>query len=110
LKVLFAASVLLSTISAAHATERYHTSTLAWVYPESNGDFIVGFTTDSSQCSATGSPKYMHVVIGQNGITADGSKKMYAAALLALSLKTPLSIAFDDATSYCYINRVTVQN
>ena len=51
----------------------------------------------------------MYVTVNQNSVTADGAKKMYAIALLAFSTRATLVIAFDDATSSCYINRITIQ-
>jgi hypothetical protein len=92
------------------ATERYHTSTVKWVNPLANGDFVVGFDTDSALCTSVSTPKYFHVFVGQNGVTAQGATKMYAAALLALSSRQPVTVAFDDLTSWCYVNRLTVAN
>jgi hypothetical protein len=92
----------------AGAAERFHTSTLQWVYPLASGDFVIGFDADSSYCSGTNTPKYMCVVVGQNGVTAEGAKKMFAAALTSLALGKTLGIAFDDGTSYCCVNRVSV--
>jgi hypothetical protein len=96
--------------SNAIAVERYHQSTVKWVYPLNGGDFVLGFDADSASCTASGAPKYMYVQVGQNGVNAEGSKKMYAAALLAFAMAKQMSIAFDDATPQCYINRVTVTN
>lgn len=68
---------------------------------------MIGFDVDTAECSGLGSPKYMYVTVGQNGITAEGSKKIYAAAMLALANRMTVYIAFDDATQYCYVNRLT---
>ncbi len=94
---------------AGSAIERFHASTLKFVYPLGAGDFVLGFDTDSVQCPASGLPKYMYVAVGQNGVTADGAKKMFAAALMAFALGKQLSFAFDDGTVFCYINRLSVQ-
>jgi hypothetical protein len=108
-----AAAGVLATAAAAAvvpagATERWHTSTLQWVYPLASGDFVIGFDADNSYCTSTNTPKYMYVAVGQNGVTAEGAKKIFAAALTALALGKTLSIAFDDGTASCYVNRVTV--
>ena len=91
----------------ASATERWHNSTLAWVYPQAAGDFVMGFDVSPTFCTNANTPvKYLYVTVGQNGVTAEGAQKMYAAALTALSLAKPLTVAFDDSTSSCYVNRL----
>ncbi len=101
-------ALLLATPGAA--TERSHMATVKFVYPLASGDFVIGLDSDSSYCTSTSAPKYYHVYVGHNGVVAEGSAKLYAAALLALSTRQSLSVVFDDATAYCYVNRVTVQN
>jgi hypothetical protein len=102
------AAVLMLTASATFATERFHTSTIKIVYPVSGGDFVIGFDTEVSTCTSTASPKQLYVAVGQNGVTATGSAKMFAAALAALYARGIVTIAFDDATTACYINRIQV--
>src|SRR5262245_32884635 len=102
------AGTVMSLAAPVRATEQYHTSTLQWIYPVSTGDFVLGFETSSSACTNPQSPKYMYVTVGQNGVTVEGAKKIYAAALVAFALGKSVSIAFDDATIYCYLNRLTV--
>src|SRR5262245_30376681 len=90
------------------AAESWHTSTLAWVYPSGAGDFVLGFDTNSSYCTNPGSPtKYMYVVVGQNGVTAEGAKTMFAAALAALAMGKTV-VPFDSATYECYVSAVLV--
>ena len=38
----------------------------------------------------------------------EGGRKIYAAALMAFALGKSVSVAFDDATTYCYLNRLTM--
>jgi hypothetical protein len=110
LQTLMGACVCVVSATNVGATERYHTSTLKSVYPQGNGDFVLVFDTDTTQCAlASGSPKYQYVVVGQNGVNAEGSKKIYAAALSAVITRATVDIAFDDATVYCYINRLVVR-
>ena len=91
------------------AATAYFQSTVKFVYPQSDGSFILGFANDAGTCSNTNSPKYFYVVAGQNGVTADGLKAMLATALMAFATGSTLSGAFDDATPNCYINRFSVQ-
>src|SRR5215510_11362615 len=95
---------------AANAVDRVHTSTLKQVYPLANGDFVLTFDTDTSQCLGAGSPKYFYVSVGQASMTAEGSKKLYAAALVALAGRQSVTFVFDDTTAQCYVNRLTVNN
>jgi hypothetical protein len=104
---LFACGMLGLTLSL-QAAEVWHTSTVQWVYPLSNGNFVIGFDTSSSACTNPNAPKYMYVAVGQNGVDAEGAKKMYAAALTALAAGKTLTVAFDDATTACYVNRLLV--
>ena len=103
-----AAAIMLLIAVPTLATERFHTSTIRMVYPVSSGDFVIGFDTEVSTCTSTASPKQLYVAVGQNGVTATGSAKMFAAALAALYARGIVTIAFDDATTACYINRIQV--
>jgi hypothetical protein len=109
-KALSVACTLWLGASVAQATERSHTSTLKFVYPLGSGDFVVGFDVDSSFCTNANSPKYYYVSVGQNGVAAEGSKKIFGAALTAVTSRQTVSIAFDDATPACYVNRLTLSN
>jgi hypothetical protein len=105
------ACIALAVTTPLGATERSHTSTLKFVYPLANGDFVIGFDAESAFCTSASTPnKYYGVYVGQNGVAAAGASKMFAAALLALSTRQSVSIAFDDATANCYVNRLTVSN
>ena len=97
-----------SMSATSDAAERWHTSTISMVYPLDSGDFVVIFSVDSTYCSSTGTPKYMYVAVGQNGVTASGAAKIYAAALTAFALGKQFTIAFDDSTPSCYVNRAAV--
>jgi hypothetical protein len=99
---------LLAVSAMATAAEQWHTSTIKYVYPQSTGQFVVIFDTDAPGCTATGPGKYMLIYDGSNGVTLEGRKAMYAAALMAVVTRVSVSIAYDDATSNCYINRLTV--
>jgi hypothetical protein len=93
------------------ATERQQIATVKFVYPLADGNFVIGLDADSSFCTSTSSPnKYYHVYVGQYGVTADGSSKIYASALLALASRQTINVIFDDTTAYCYVNRVAVSN
>jgi hypothetical protein len=107
--VLVAECLLLACPSGAFATTQNLQSTLAFVYPMGDGSFVLGFTQGSTFCPSQNAPQYFYVMPGQNGVTVDGAKAMLATALTAFALGKTLSIAFDDSTTYCYVNRFSMQ-
>jgi hypothetical protein len=109
-RIIIAASILVACAVSAeiHAAERWHGSTITNVYPLSNGGFILNFSVDNAYCSNSNSPRYYYVSVGENGMTAEGLKLLFAASLAAAAGKNTVSFVFDDATSYCYINRLSV--
>lgn len=108
--LLATACLSLLAIANASATERSHISTVKFVYPLASGDFVIGLDTDTTACTSTSSPKYYFVTVGANGVTTEGSKKLYAAALTAITTRQTISLTFDDSTAYCYVNRLTLNN
>ena len=104
----FAASLLLFTAQAS-AADAVHTSRIRWVYPLADGQtFVLTFQVDAPSCTATGSPKYHYVTVGQNGVTAEGLKHLLAACLSAAAQGLTVSVVFDNATSSCHVNRLAV--
>jgi hypothetical protein len=93
-----------------NAAEVWHTSTIKWVYPQSTGDLVLVFDASSSNCPASGPDKYMQLYVGSNGVTLEGRKAMYAAALLAFTTGALVDVAFDNATTNCFINRLLIRN
>lgn len=69
----------------------------------------LAFTSDHARCSKANSPKFYYIASGQKNVTADGLRAMQAAALTAYAMGRQVSIAFDDATSCCYVNRLKVR-
>lgn len=97
-------------IQSAVAVERWHTAPIRWIYPQANGGFIITFTTESAHCTSTAVPKYYYVGQGYNGVSADGATKMYAAAMMAIAMGRQISIAFEDGTNDCAVNRIIVRD
>lgn len=89
--------------------EVWHTAYLQRVYPQADGKVLLAFTSDHAQCSYSSSPKYHAITVGQNSVTADGLRAMQSAALMAFAMGRQVSIAFDDATSNCYVNRLIIR-
>lgn len=106
-----AVAILLPCLAPVlEAADVWHTSTLKAIYPLADGNYILSFTNDASGCTSTSSPKFHYVFVDENGMSAEASKKIYAAALLAYSLGQPVSIAYNDATSNCFVNRLYLSN
>lgn len=92
---------------AAEAAEAWGEGKVEWVYPLSNGAFVIGISPNPPACTSVGNPtKYLYVSPGANGVTAEGVKQMLAASLVALTTRATVQVAFDDATTYCYVNRM----
>lgn len=102
------AAISLSSYSlSAVATERWHASTLRAVYIVGD-DVLLAFNADAQYCTAPAGPKYHYMSVGQNGVTQEGFKRMYAAALMAFSTGAPVQMEYDDATTNCFVNRIYV--
>ena len=108
-EVMIVALMAVGAAGQAQAAAAWVQSTVKFVYPQGDGSFVLGFVSDAGTCSNVNSPKYFYVVAGQNGVTADGVKALLATALTAFATGSTLSVAFDDATASCYINRLSVQ-
>lgn len=92
--------------AAAQAAEVWHTASIRSVYPLSDGSFVLTFETNAPACSNPNPYKYHHITPTQNGMTEEGAKKVYAAALVAKAASLPVQINFDDSTNLCYVNRM----
>lgn len=92
----------------SEAAATWLVSTIKWVYPQADGSFVLTFAADPPTCTSASSPKYLLVMAGQNGVTADGVKSMLATSLAAFAMGAQVQINFDDATSNCYVNRLVV--
>jgi hypothetical protein len=90
------------------SAEIWHSSTTKMVYPQADGTFVLIFDTDAPACTGPGPGKYHYVSPTQYGMTEEGAKKLYAAALAALAADKTVQIAFDNSTSFCYVNRLTI--
>ena len=70
--------------------------------------FVMVLDNDAPQCTGAGPGKYMWVGVGWNGMTDEGRKALYAAALPALATRVLVSINNDDATPSCWVNRISL--
>lgn len=93
---------------AAEATAVWQISRVKYVYPLSDGTFIIALIDNPPSCTNTANPKYLLVSAGQNGVTADAVKNMLATTLTAFALDAQLQVNFDDATGNCFVNRIVL--
>ena len=100
----------LSATNSASAAEIWASDIVKYVYPLSDGNFIISLTTNPPACQSTANPKYLYVAVGSNGVTADGAKAMLATTLTAYAMGKPLAVVFEDVTGNCYVNRVLLAN
>ena len=94
--------------SNALAVDHWHASAITRIYPQPNGDFVLTFAADHPNCTNASTPDYHYVRVGENGVTADGAKAMYALAIAAASSGRSVTINYSDNTDGCYINRMYV--
>ena len=94
----------------AMATDQWAAGTIRNVYPMADGNFVITLNTSPSTCPGSQNPKYLWVVVGQNGVTAEGVKAMLATALTAAATEKPITLAFSDSTTYCYVNRFSMED
>jgi hypothetical protein len=108
--VLFLALGLLGATGSVQATNVTHTSTIVRLYPFADGTYYLSFAADDPTCSNTSNPKRYLVEVGQNGMTSEGSKNIYASALFAMGLGKSVFITFNNVNADCAINRIQVIN
>ena len=95
-------------VGKSTAANVWHQSVITHVYPQPDGGIVLSFATDAPTCTNASNPKYYYIKVGENGVTADGLKNMYALALTAAVAGQTVSFVFDDSTTGCYINRMSV--
>jgi len=101
-----AGALLMTTALSAHSADVSVISSLLSVYPGANGTYTLTFSDDAPSCSSPNTPKRFAVKIGENGMTSEGAKQIYAAALAALLADKNVHFTFSDLTTDCFINRL----
>ena len=95
--------------TSASAATAWYQGAVQLVYPLNDGSFVIGVPTTLSTCFSSGQGVYLYVTPGQNAVTLDGAKSMLATTLTAFAIARTISVAYDDSTSYCYVNRLLIQ-
>lgn len=99
---------LLLAYTNVNADENWQTSTIKSVYPLGSGtSFVIVLQNPTTSC--TNASNYHYAQVGQNGVTAEGLKLLYAAALAAHLSGRSISINFDGSTDNCFVNRLYVR-
>lgn len=91
-----------------NAASVWHSGKVNQVYPTGNGDVVLVFDTDSASCTNGSNPKYYYIRVGVDGVTQDGLENMLAVALTAATTDRTVTINFDDSSTGCFINRLSV--
>ena len=86
----------------------WHTARIKQIYPQASGAFVLILDSDHANCNSQSSPDYYYVSPNMNGMTVEGSNKLFSVAMLAASLNKPIQIYFRDIASLCVINRLVV--
>ena len=93
----------------ANASEQWVTDTVRSVYPLADGSFVITFVHAQPICTNTATYQYFWVSAGHNGMSADGVKSMLATALTAFTTGKTIDLAFESATSDCFVNRLAIR-
>jgi hypothetical protein len=93
---------------SALASEQWVTDNVRTVYPLGDGSFVVTFVNPQPVCANAATYQYFWVSPGHNGVNADGAKAMLATSLSALMAGKKISLAFESATSDCFVNRLMI--
>ena len=103
--IIAALTVSIGLVSQASATEAWTTSTITGVFPVGSGYFVLYFESGTS-CGGGAAT----VTVGQNGMTTEGAHMLLSVALTAFTTSKPVQVAYDNATSQCYVNRILMTN
>ena len=101
--------ICLFSFTAVASAREWHSSKITRIYPQGNGAFALTFENSDPNCTNTSNPPYYYVRSGHNGVDAEGSKKIYSAALTAATIGKTVTINFDPSGPSCYINRLFIQ-
>lgn len=98
----------MSLCSVSFAANVLHSSPIKAIYPLANGSFILRLVNEAPTCPSTTTPKAYYVQVGQNAVTADALPMLYAASLAAAAQGLPITIFFDDSTTSCFVQRLSI--
>lgn len=98
--------LLMLLISSAANAATWYSSEIKWIYPVSDGSFIITFKGETPNCSDPSN--YHYVKAGENGMTAEGVKVLLSVALSAATTGRKLAVNFDETSPICAVNRAYV--
>ena len=84
------------------ANDWYDNVPVGKIYPHGDGRVLLSFVPAAPNCN------WHYVQVGENGMTAEGLKLIYAGALTANALGRNVRVYYDKDTSSCYIARLMV--
>ena len=105
LVVIAALSVSMGFSAQTRAAEAWVSSTITGIFPVGSGYFVLYFQAGSS-CGGGATT----VTVGENGVTTDGAHMLLSVALTAFTAGKPVQVAYDNATSQCFVNRILMTN
>jgi hypothetical protein len=108
LTIVAAILTMTSIAPPTHAAAIWAISRVKSVYPLADGSVVIALMENPPTCTNAANPKHLHILVGQNGVTADGLKNMLATALTAFAMDAQVQVNFDDANSACYVNRIAL--
>ena len=105
MKWFVSAIVLLASMQAVGA-QVWVNSKIGMVYPQSDGMVAIVLKNPSPECG--NASDYMHIKVGEQGVTQDALDNMYSLVLLAAASERNIQINFESGSSACFINRMFI--
>lgn len=100
---------LLLGAGCAYAANEWHDEVaVSRIYSHGEGKVLFSFVPSAPNCPNTNSPKWHTVEVGENGMTAEGLKLIYAGALTATALGRNVRVHYDNASANCFVARLIV--
>lgn len=107
--LLLSFAALVPGAGITFAADAVYTGPIRMLYPVADGTYVLIFNANMAACSGGTGYKYMYIRVGQNSVTTDGQKYIVATSMLAFATERAVSVVYDDSSSYCYVNRLSVE-
>ena len=105
---LLSLAILALGSTTALAADAVYAGPIRMLYPNADGTYVLILNANMAACGGITGYKYLYIKAGQNGVTADGQKNIIATSMLAFAADRNTSIVYDDSTTNCWINRISV--
>jgi hypothetical protein len=112
MKKFISTLIIISTLAITMtANAAWITKKIRVIYPTSDGTIIFTlYDSANSECTNSTTAPYFYLREGVNGVTPQAAKNLYALALTSIAMNKSLSVHFDETSSFCYVDRISIIN